>query len=353
MFDARKKTDDVKKGAGDSFRFSVMPKDFRGKEGLVRPVVLRVEDRKKVVLPEVRLEAAKVPVVEKTPEATETDKGAVKSVTPEGARKDFEIPPVSRRRASCVIVFGGLLLLLSLIGFGVWALFFGEGDDDVSVSVVVDDSVLPVEKPEEPVAPPVEEPFDGNALPGRDFDSDGLTDVEEQLYGTNIKRPDTDKDGFLDGNEVFNLYHPNGSAPETLLDTGAVSILKPSGFGYSVHILKSWRADVRNDQGSVYVNAPSGEVFQVTQFDVSPDVSLSQWYDSIVDVGDREDLDPFRTKQGYIGMWTVNHLGAFVRLSDTKILSFSYVYGDIERIEYRLTFEMFINSLVSNSSEEL
>ena len=70
--------------------------------------------------------------------------------------------------------------------------------------------------PSEPSAPsePSDEPsnlFPEVGVPGTDTDSDGLTDLEESLiYQTNPRLPDTDRDGFLDGNEVFHLYNPNG-----------------------------------------------------------------------------------------------------------------------------------------------
>ena len=69
-------------------------------------------------------------------------------------------------------------------------------------------------------------------VPGKDTDSDGLTDVEELLYGTNFRDPDSDEDTFLDGNEVFHRYHPLGVAPSTLIDTGAVKIFGDAGYAY-------------------------------------------------------------------------------------------------------------------------
>ncbi len=41
-----------------------------------------------------------------------------------------------------------------------------------------------------------------------DFDQDGLSNKEEELYGTDPDNPDTDGDGFSDGVEVANGYDP-------------------------------------------------------------------------------------------------------------------------------------------------
>lgn len=45
---------------------------------------------------------------------------------------------------------------------------------------------------------------------GKDSDSDGLTDAQENYFGTNPNKADTDGDGYTDGEEVKNGYNPNG-----------------------------------------------------------------------------------------------------------------------------------------------
>jgi len=46
---------------------------------------------------------------------------------------------------------------------------------------------------------------------GKDSDSDGLTDEQENYFGTDVNKPDTDGDGYEDGNEVKNGFNPNGT----------------------------------------------------------------------------------------------------------------------------------------------
>ncbi|MCK5416422.1 hypothetical protein KAI92_03275 [Candidatus Parcubacteria bacterium] len=57
-----------------------------------------------------------------------------------------------------------------------------------------------------------------------DFDNDGLTDGEENIYGTDASNPDTDGDGYLDGDEIKKGYNPNG---EGKLDITKYNITRP------------------------------------------------------------------------------------------------------------------------------
>jgi hypothetical protein len=54
----------------------------------------------------------------------------------------------------------------------------------------------------------------GSAGKCKDFDDDGLTDDDEDLFGTDLFDPDTDGDGLLDGTEV--LVADGGGCPDPL-----------------------------------------------------------------------------------------------------------------------------------------
>ncbi len=57
-----------------------------------------------------------------------------------------------------------------------------------------------------------EEDVHGTHILKVDSDEDGLNDFEEiRVYKTDPLNPDTDGDGYLDGDEVFNNYDPNGA----------------------------------------------------------------------------------------------------------------------------------------------
>ncbi|PIR47607.1 hypothetical protein COV06_02905 [Candidatus Uhrbacteria bacterium CG10_big_fil_rev_8_21_14_0_10_50_16] len=322
-----------------AFQVSVMPKEFRGKEGLVRPYVTQ---QPVVITPP-------TPKVVPRPEP-------VHRVTPQQARTQKLVQPPKRKKAPVPwgLIIGGVILL-AVLGVGAYWMLRDTTPAVVEPvrtppppAVVVPtppvDTKPPIVTEPEPVSPT--DPFAGVALPGQDTDSDGLTDIEEVVYGTEANRPDTDQDGFLDGNEVFNLYHPNGTAPQTLLDTGAVKIVQPDG--YQLHALARWTQQLNTVSGLVVITAPTGESFQVLPQTVAASETLNSWYTKTVAIADQQPLGAFRTKQGFVGVWTEDHLTAYVRFSDQQILVFTYNLGNAMRIQYRQTFEMMINSLTKN-----
>ncbi len=325
-----------------AFQVSVMPKEFRGKEGLARPYVTQQ------------------PIVVEPPKPKPVPRPApVKQVTPAQARKATLTPPPAKPKAKVPwgMIIGGIVFLVVLAVAAFFVLRDTSSEPTPPVRTAPEPTVVvpqPDPPPEPPVTTPPEEdddpdPFAGVALPGQDTDSDGLTDVEEVVYGTESNRPDTDQDGFLDGNEVFHLYHPNGTAPQTLLDTGAVTVIRPDG--YQLHTLTRWSQQVNATTGLILMTAPTGESFQVLPQAVSAGETLNQWYARNVPIVDQQELEAFRTKQGFVGVWTQDHLTAYVRFSDEEVLIFTYNLGSAQRVQYRQTFEMFINSLIRTEEE--
>ena len=344
MAKAPKQTDPKKPDVEEksTFTVSVMPKEFREREGLARAYVAQGVAEAPPKRPAVKPKPAPKPVEKITPQAARE----AKLVKPP-AKKKREIP--------WGLIIGGIVVLVVLGGLAIWALSTLDSEPDIdreappAVPVVVepeepeepDEPVVP-EEPEEPDEP---DPFEDVVLPGQDTDSDGLTDVEEVLYGTQSTRPDTDSDGYLDGNEVFHLYHPDGYAPQTLLDTGAVSVIEPA-MDYQVNVISSWTHQVNAEQNSLITSSASGESFQVIELPISVAESINEWYARSVPILDQQQLEAFRTKQGFMGAWTKDHLTAYVRFGDNRLLVFTYNLGSANRVQYRQTFEMLINSLV-------
>lgn len=320
-----------------AFHVSVMPKAFRGKEGLERPYVT---SRPTVVEPTRTAPAA-------VPEPPEKK-------TPKQARDDrLKQPPAHTRvRVPWKLLIVGGVLLLVLGGAAAYVLVGLPGQETPDrtapeptvVTPEPDEDPEPEPEPEpDPTPTPEPDPFAGEVRPGADTDSDGLTDIEEVIYGTIATRPDTDKDGFLDGNEVFHLYHPNGTAPQTLLDTGAVTVIEQNG--YRLHALTRWVQRVDEVNRLVVVTSPTGESFQVVSQSIAPTQTLNQWYADNVAIGDQKPLESDLTKEGFVMVWTDDYLTGYVRYSDTEVLVFTYNLGSAQRVQYRQTFEMFINSL--------
>ena len=198
-----------------------------------------------------------------------------------------------------------------------------------------------------PVAPP---PPEQAKLPpgGLDADADGLTDVEEKIYGTNPNSPDTDNDGFLDGNEVFNLYNPNGKAPATLLSAGLVKPITGS-IGWSMLIPISWKlsADSTADGTQDIVQSGSAETFLISVQDNPNHLSLSDWVLAKNPGTTIDQLLKYTTKRGYEGILGPDLLTTYLPWGNS-VFVFTYQLNGQPFINYRTTYAMMLNSLILN-----
>ena len=207
--------------------------------------------------------------------------------------------------------------------------------------------VIPKTPREEPVIPKEPEvPVVVQIIPGRDRDSDGLSDTEEQLvYSTNPNLPDSDADGFLDGNEVFHRYNPNGTAPGTLIGSGLAK-------EYTIENIKLvypslWTIGQRvNDQDPAFpegllIVSTTGEQIRVSisNTDLDPIELLSVWRSSFTD-GTITSI----SKAGYELFVSQDNLQAFL-IVDGHAVRFEYVVGTKTTVEYQQTFQMMINSI--------
>lgn len=319
---------------------SVMPKEFRGREGLLR----------KTFAPSGGAEASKREL-----RSAPVDIPKPKVQTPAQTVGAGILPPPPKRRAkvSRLVLAIGAVVLLGLSTGAVVLMRSLSVPEPAPPIVATTPPPVPVTTPPVVVAPPVvvlppappTSPFGDGVYPGKDTDSDGLTDIEEALYGSNPLRPDTDGDAHIDGNEVHNLYHPNGRDPMRLVDAGLVQRVAPTDFSYSLDAITAWRRSIRAEGRQVLVHAPTGEVLQVVTQAIDPVQSIADWYQSQTPVAARVVLESDRTKQGFVMAWTDDHLTAYVRLTDDELVVFTYQLGDRDRVEYRQTFEMMINSL--------
>jgi len=179
--------------------------------------------------------------------------------------------------------------------------------------------------------------------PGVDSDSDGLTDVEEALYGTDARKPDTDSDGFLDGNEVYHLYNPGGTAPVTLLESGLVKEYRNQENGYVIYYPDNWSLDASKGSDFVMFSAQSGEWVQVLVEENAENLTLEDWYLRQAPGVDAGELKTFFSKAGIEGLQSPDRLTAYFK-SDSKIFAISLNLGAKSSIEYRRTYEMILNS---------
>lgn len=267
--------------------------------------------------------------------------------------------PKKKKSATKLIVLVGLLFVVGL-GAGGFFLLKSVNPTPTTTGTNSQPGTKPVTTTNPPVTnppvenppvenPPTENPFPTTRTPGKDTDSDGLTDTEEQLlYSTDPLRPDSDSDGFLDGNEVFHHYNPNGVAPGTLLESGLVKAFEATfaGGAYSILYPSVWRA-------TVDAATPSDASFTTTTGEVmalavkqpkSADQTLQVWYDS---QGLKDKVVAGTTKNGYPSLVAENQLAAYVD-GGTFVIALTYNAGIKGTIEYLQTFQMMLNSIVVN-----
>lgn len=219
---------------------------------------------------------------------------------------------------------------------------------------VVEEEPEPAPEPEEEEATALTNPFPTATVPGVDTDSDGLTDIEEDLvYDTNPKLPDTDADGFLDGNEVFHGYNPGGKAPGTLLESGVVSEYQGStvedeyqSYSYVLLYPSAWEIESAMDQllpTPVTILATTGEKIQVTLVKTDmPFVDPLAWYEA---QGYTQDVEEMTTKNDHRpALISEDRLTVYIFSADLVVI-LTMDTGIKSTISYLQTFQMILNSV--------
>jgi len=218
-----------------------------------------------------------------------------------------------------------------------------ETEEDV---VVEEEEEMVPDEIEEEEEEEIESPFAEDLQPGVDSDSDGLTNVEELLYGTNPQLPDSDEDGFLDGNEVFHRYNPNGTAPGSLVESGLVRLFDEPSFSYTLTYPALWNVRaVGGPTEQVVFTASSGEIVQVLLNTKQVEQSISDWFLAQDLQASVDDLLQVTTKEGLVGIMSPDRLTAYLDAGE-KVYIVSYNVGNKTTVDYLQTFQMMLNSLI-------
>jgi hypothetical protein len=184
----------------------------------------------------------------------------------------------------------------------------------------------------EPAEEATENPFAVEIIPGKDSDSDGLTDVEEaSIYGTDPNLPDTDLDGFLDGNEVFHRYNPNVKAPGTLLDAGKVT-QRTIGDAIQIAFPSIWQI---TETPLTFISTTSETVSIIFN------TPISDWMNA---QGGQEHIVKTISKSGYELYLTQDKRHALLKAGETT-LEFRYELSSKTTIDYLQTFQMMLGSV--------
>jgi hypothetical protein len=209
-----------------------------------------------------------------------------------------------------------------------------QGESEASNEAMVQTSALPPPPPTIEPLPPA----------GLDTDSDGITDLEEMLFSTDARNPDTDSDGFLDGNEVFNLYNPNGRAPAKLMDSGYVRTIS-GNVGWQMTIPKDWNLTMDSPDGSqASIASTQGESFVITVEDYDNTQNIIDWYMAQYPDVDKAMILSYKSKGGYEGIIGADLLTTYIPWNG-KIFIFTYQMNKQSFINFRTVYSMMLNSL--------
>ena len=260
-------------------------------------------------------------------------------------------PPVvqqnvkKRRGGTKILLFVGLLVIL-VLGVGGYFLVQSVQPEEVVIELE------PEEEPEQPEEVPEVDPFATEVVRGTDSDSDGLTDAEEEyVYNTDPRLPDTDSDGFLDGNEVFHRYNPNGEATggNTLLESGVAVSYSGSAYTvlYSFLYPTVWTVEEEGDE--LVIDSNRGEGIRIGYARKTAGLSLEDWVEINIKIEDPVDDV---TKNGLEMILSENTLFAYIDLGDA-VLTLEYDTGTKARVDYLQTFKMLLNSIEITGAQEV
>jgi len=208
------------------------------------------------------------------------------------------------------------------------------GESQSTNEAQVTTQALPPPPPVQPKLPPA----------GLDTDSDGLSDLEESIFQSDPRNPDIDGDGFLDGNEVFNLYNPNGRAPAKLVDSGLIKEIS-GDVGWSMFIPKDWTVSNDLADGSrATIDLGHGEKFYISIEKNDQNLPIVDWFMRQNPSAEKGQIMVYRSKGGYEGIIGPDLLTTYIPW-DHSVFVFRYDMNGQSFINYRTVYSMVLNSL--------
>ncbi len=186
-----------------------------------------------------------------------------------------------------------------------------------------------------------------------DTDSDGLTDVEEQLYGTNAGAPDSDGDSFVDGKQVLTNgqivgelylgYNPSGIGR---LDTsGLVRLYTNTNWSYALLYPTNWLAQASDTSARTVLFTPAnptGEFIQVLVEDNPSKLTARNYYLSL-NPGLTASAVESVVVNGLEGVRSADGENVYLAKND-KIYVVRYSVGALTQVNFMTTFEMMFKS---------
>ncbi len=178
-----------------------------------------------------------------------------------------------------------------------------------------------------------------------DIDADELTDIEEEIFKTDSGTWDSDGDGYYDGQEVVNLYNPQGFAPVKIIDSGLVQEYINPAIGYRVYYPATWQmgsVDIAEKQ--ILFSAVSGDYIeiQVVEKDIV-DQTFITWFGRYAEGQRYTDVKSFTNRFENIGYMRKDDLVAYFDNAQYVVIMI-YHPRDKGPVAYRHTMRMMYQS---------
>lgn len=197
--------------------------------------------------------------------------------------------------------------------------------------------IAPVE--ETVIAPTSTEPIlefpNVQMLDSADLDSDSLTDMEEEMFGIDPSKWDTDGDGYYDGQEVFNLYNPQGIAPMKIIDSGLVKEYVNPAWQYRLYYPAQLALGaVEAEANHVLFSALSGDFVEIVAEKMNVGETFTDWFARKAIGQQFSDLQEFTNRFQESGWKRSDDLAAYFVREDS-IFILIYHPGGLDTIPYR------------------
>jgi hypothetical protein len=147
---------------------------------------------------------------------------------------------------------------------------------------------------------------------------------------------------------VFHRYTPGGTAPGTLLGSGAVKVYKGTAIDilYEFYYPSTW--SYQEVQNEIILDAQTGEGFHLSFLSNPEQLSFRDWIQQNFPTST---FISGVTKNGLSMMQSEDQRMVYLDLRSV-ILSFAYDPGIKTRVDYLQTFQMMLNSVQSVGSVE-
>ncbi len=199
-----------------------------------------------------------------------------------------------------------------------------------------------IEGGEEEAVPDTGDDLAIELISGLDTDTDGLTDIEENLYATNSALVDTDEDGYSDASELVNLYDP-AQVATLLADAETVTQYINTEFNYSILYPTEWTVRaLTEEKEQVIFNSETTEFIQILVLENPLGLSARNWYLSYNEDIDADTLEEI-VLNNIVGIQT--GAGRYTYLGvGSSIYSIIYNVGTTNQLNYQATYDMMLNS---------